>query len=112
MDFDFNEEQKILQRTLRNTKIAKGLVNDILEVGRSTQGISKKDRFLLSDIVKHPLVELFDLFDHNVAENIKACVNLPTLKEALLEKDILLNIDDDLWSQEPVLPGWFPLPSQ
>ena len=91
---------KVLKRTLRNTKIAKGLVNDILEVGRSTEGIYKNDRSLFNDFVKSPFVEVFDLTDNETAEKIKECTDLPSLKEILTGKGILLKMDDELWLQE------------
>ncbi|MBW2609617.1 MAG: HAMP domain-containing histidine kinase [Deltaproteobacteria bacterium] len=96
-------QRKVLNRILRNTKIAMRLVNDVLEVGRSTEGIINKDRFIISDFVKEPLVEIFDLTDDETAEDIKECVSLGTLKEALSEKNIWLDMDESLWSQDVCL---------
>lgn len=99
-----NEKQlKVLERALRNAKVAKGLVNDIMEVGKSTEGIINKNTFLVSDFVKYPLVEILDLTDCNTAECIRESVDLSVLKEILEKKDILLDIDDTLWSLEVCL---------
>jgi len=91
---------KILNRALRNTKIAKGLVNDVLEVGRSNEGIMCKGNFLLSDFIRYPLVEILDLTDHEAAERINACAKISDLKELLLDKGILLEMDERMWQQE------------
>jgi two-component system, OmpR family, sensor kinase len=93
------KQLKVLRRTLRNTKIARGLVNDILEVGRSSEGVTKKDKFLFSEFLKFPLIEIFDLTDDQVAERIRECKDLTTLKGILLEKGINLIMHEDLWSQ-------------
>jgi len=94
------KQHKVLQRALRNTKITRTLVNDALEVGRSTEGIINKNKFRISNFIKQSLVEIFDLTDHNTAEKIKECGKLSPIKEILLKKGILLDIDKALWLQE------------
>jgi signal transduction histidine kinase len=94
------KQQKVLLRALRNTKITRTLVNDALEVGRSTEGIINKNKFCISNFIKQSLVEIFDLTDYNTAENIKECTTLSPLKKALLKKGIMLEIDAALWLQE------------
>ncbi|MFC1867942.1 sensor histidine kinase [Thermodesulfobacteriota bacterium] len=97
------KQLKVLHRILRNTKVAMGLVNDILEVGRSTVGVIDKDKCRFYDFISYPLVEIFDLTDHNTAERTRECHSLPALKAVLSDKDILLNMDECLWSQEVYL---------
>jgi signal transduction histidine kinase len=94
------KQQKVLQRALRNTKITRTLVNDALEVGRSTEGIINKNKFCISSFVKQSLVEIFDLTDYDTAENIKECSSLSPLKKTLLKKGIMLEIEEPLWPQE------------
>ena len=94
------KQLNVLKRTLRNTKIAKGLVNDILEVGRSSEGVIKMDRCLIQEFIRHPLVEIYDLNDHETAEEIKVCPDLPSLKAILSKNNIFLTMDEELWSQE------------
>jgi signal transduction histidine kinase len=45
-------------------------------------------------------VELFDLTDYRAAESIRECVNLAALKESLSERNIMLQVDENLWCQE------------
>ena len=94
------DQIKVLNRTLRNTKIARGLVNDILEVGRSAEGIMNKERHLFHEFIRSPFVEVFDLTDHKTAEKIKECPSLTLMKEILSDNGILLDMDEELWSQE------------
>lgn len=94
------KQLKVLKRALRNTKVIQMLVNDALEIGRSTAGVINKKKFALFGIIEKALVEIFDLTDHKTAEIIKECVNLRGLKQVLSERSILLNIDEDLWFQE------------
>ena len=96
---------KVLYRTLRNSKIAKTLVNDILEVGRSSEGIIVRKKFPVSEFVKRPLVAIFDLNDIETAEKIGESTSLSEIKEILEAKGIILKIDQEMWTQELYLDG-------
>ena len=96
-------QQTILARSLRNIKIAKGLVNDILEVGRSSEGIINNKRCLLCELLLPSIVEIIDLTDNSASERIKACEDLDSLKKELSEKGILLTMDQRLWRKEVYL---------
>jgi len=94
---------KILSRMLRNIKIAKGLVNDILEVGRSSEGIINNKRCLLCELLIPPMVEIIDLTDNAASAKIKACEDINSLKRELSDKGIILNVDGGLWQKEVYL---------
>ena len=97
------KQEKALMRALRNTKVIQSLVNDILELGRSREGIVSLTRLKFSDLIEQFLVEIFDLFDRNISERIKICSGLPQLKETLKEKELMLFIEEALWCQEVCL---------
>jgi signal transduction histidine kinase len=94
------KQRKVLKRALRNTKITQTLVNDAMEIGRSSEGIIHTHRFSLSGLIEQSLVELFDLTDYKTAESVKECSNLTALKGTLSERNIMLDIDENLWCQE------------
>ncbi len=91
------KQEKVLQRVLRNTIVTRTLVNDALELGRSTKGIISKTEFALSDFIEQTMVEIFDLTDHETAEQIKKCINLSDLKKAMQQRGIDLLIDEKVW---------------
>ncbi|MFC1863035.1 sensor histidine kinase [Thermodesulfobacteriota bacterium] len=93
------KQQRVLKRVLRNSKIAKMLINDILEVGRSGAGVSEKKSFLISDFIKRPIVEILDLTDSEAAEKTGKCDNLDQLKDLLSGLNIIVKIDGDIWDQ-------------
>ena len=94
------KQEKVLLRTLRNTKVTQMLVNDALELGRSREGIVNLTNFTLSSLVEQALVEIFDLIDSAASEEIKRCNRLVSLRKALNEKGLILIVDDNLWCQE------------
>jgi len=95
-----DKQLKVLKRALRNTLLTRSLVNDALELGRSSEGIIQKRTFALSSLVGQSLVEIFDLTDQNAADRIRACESLDEMKRTLSEKGILLEVDDGLWPQD------------
>jgi two-component system OmpR family sensor kinase len=97
------KQEKVLMRMLRNTKLMRMLVNDVLELGRSGVGITNVRNVSLSDFLGPVLVELFDLIDYETSERIKTCADLTQLKKTLEEKGLLLFIDEGLWCQEVCL---------
>jgi two-component system OmpR family sensor kinase len=97
------KQEKALMRALRNTKVIQSLVNDILELGRSGEGIVSLKSLRFSDLIEQVLVEIFDLFDRTTSEKIKICDNLPQLRGTLKEKGLMLFIEETLWCQEVCL---------
>ncbi len=94
------KQEKVLKRTLRNTRATRMLVNDALELGRSREGIVNVTEFSLSSLFQETLIELFDLIDSRTSERVKGCTGLVSLKQTLAEKGISLDIEDALWLRE------------
>ncbi|MBW2064294.1 MAG: HAMP domain-containing histidine kinase [Deltaproteobacteria bacterium] len=94
------KQLKVLERVLRNTIITRSLVNDALEIGRSSEGIINKTAFCLADFVKDALVEVFDLTDHEIADQVRRSAGLTELKRTLSKKKVLLDMDEGLWNQK------------
>ena len=97
------KQEQVLARALRNTKVIRSLVNDILELGRSREGIVSLKSLKFSDLIEQALVEIFDLVDRNTSEKIKICADLPQLRETLEEKGLMLFMEEALWCQEVCL---------
>jgi len=97
------KQEKVLRRTLRNTRVIQALVNDSLELERSKEGVINVTRLSVSDLIEDALVEIFDLVDYRTSEKIKLCTNLKQIEGALQENGVTLTIDEGLWCQELLL---------
>jgi signal transduction histidine kinase len=93
-------QEKVLVRTLRNTRVIQGLVNDSLELERSKQGVLNVTRIRVSDLIEEALVEIFDLVDYQASEKIKVCSDLQELRRALEENGLMLFMNEGLWCEE------------
>jgi len=94
------KQLRVLERALRNTIVTQRLVNDVLELGRSSAGVINKSRFPISRFMEQALVEIFDLTDHETTERIKECRTLSTLKNTVAQKGVFLEIAPELWDRE------------
>lgn len=97
------KQMKVLERAWRNTIVTQRLVNDVLELGRSSEGVINKSPFRIGSFIEQALVEIFDLTDHETTERIKECVGLAALRKTVSEKGVFLDIDENLWSKEVCL---------
>jgi two-component system OmpR family sensor kinase len=95
-----DKQTKVLERALRNTIVTRTLVNDVLELGRSSAGIVNKQNFETARFIGETLIEIFDLSDHALAEEIRGQKFLPELKQTLARRGISLDIREDLWSRQ------------
>jgi two-component system, OmpR family, sensor kinase len=91
---------KVLGRVLRNSRIAMSLVNDILEVGRSSEGIFNKDKYRCFEYIVFPFVEIFDLIDPETAERIGRAEGFKDFSEILASQGVSLRMDASLWEKE------------
>ncbi|HPJ66300.1 MAG TPA: HAMP domain-containing sensor histidine kinase [Desulfobacteraceae bacterium] len=95
------EKQKnVLHRALRNTKTTQTLVNDVLELGKSAQGILNLTSCRVSSLIEQTLVEIFDLAESDTSENIRNCTNLALFKDILKNQGIYLSVDEALWYED------------
>jgi signal transduction histidine kinase len=98
---ELNDKQiKILERALRNTIVTRTLVNDALEIGRSSQGIINKSTFTPCQLVEQTLIEVLDLTDHTTADAVKERKALADLKACLAAQGLILEIDDAFWNRD------------
>jgi two-component system, OmpR family, sensor kinase len=91
---------KVLGRVLRNSRIAMSLVNDILEVGRSSEGIFNKDKYKYFEYIVFPFVEIFDLIEPETAERIGRAEGIKDFSEILASHGVSLRMDASLWEKE------------
>lgn len=91
------KQETVLERILRNTIVTRTLVNDTLELGRSAKGIISKTESRLADLVYQTMVEIFDLTDHETAEQIRRCTKLSKMQNVMQSQGIQLEVEEGFW---------------
>lgn len=96
-------QKTVLSRAVRNVQVMKTIVNDILDVARSEEGMFRKTRVQFAVMIQQTLVECFDLVNDRLSEKIHKCHSLAELQECLVGKEFFLDIDQNLWLRELTL---------
>ena len=89
---------KVLKRIIRNTLTTQRLVNDVLELGRSREGVMITSDFSVSSLVIAVLVEIFDLADPPIADIIRKVDSYRGLEQVLNTTGVRLNFDKKMWN--------------
>lgn len=93
-----NEKQiKVLKRIIRNTLTTQRLVNDVLELGRSREGVMITTDFPVFELVRSVLIEIFDLADPDVVEDIRRTQSYDELVHTLEPNGFKLSFDKAVW---------------
>lgn len=88
---------KVLKRIVRNTLTTKRLVNDVLELGRSREGVMITSDFPVSFLVTCTLVEIFDLSDPCVADVVRKIKTYDDLNRAIQISGARLSFEPKVW---------------
>ena len=92
-----DKQIKVLKRIIRNTLTTQRLVNDVLELGRSREGVMITSDFSVSTLVTSVLMEIFDLFDPLVADVIRKISTYEELEQAVQASGARLSFDPAIW---------------
>jgi len=88
---------KVLKRIIRNTLATQRLVNDVLELGRSREGVMITTYFPISSLLMSVLVEVFDLSDPGVVEEIRSFKTYEELNSLVQAGGVRLFFDPKIW---------------
>ncbi|MCP3944305.1 MAG: HAMP domain-containing histidine kinase [Desulfobacteraceae bacterium] len=91
------KQSKVIKRIIRNTLVAQRLVNDVLELGRSREGVMITSDFSICTLVVEVLVEIFDIFDPGIVDIIRKVKSYAELEQVLNPAGIRLDFDSKMW---------------
>ncbi len=92
-----DKQVKVLKRIIRNTLTTQRLVNDVLELGRSREGVMITSDFSVSALVTSVIMEIFDLYDPSVTEIVRKVKTYEELEMAIKESGARLSFDPKVW---------------
>lgn len=95
------KQEKVIRRILRNAKSSQCLVNDALEIARSSQGIMNYADTCLASLVTSVLSEVLDLAGIDLSETVKNSdvQDLERLQEKVEPAGIKLYFAPHLWKK-------------
>ncbi len=93
-----DKQIKVLKRIIRNTLTTQRLVNDVLELGRSREGVMITSDFPIFELVRSVLIENFDLTDPDFVEKIRKTQSYNELVQLLEANGVRLSFDKKIWT--------------
>jgi two-component system, OmpR family, sensor kinase len=93
-----DKQIKVLKRIIRNTLTTQRLVNDVLELGRSREGVMITSDFPIFELVRSVLIENFDLTDPDFVEKIRKTQSYNDLVQLLEANGVRLSFDKKIWT--------------
>ena len=93
-----DKQIKVLKRIIRNALVTQRLVNDMLEIGRSREGVMITRKFSISLLIKAVLVEIFDMSDPGIVETIRNIESYDELNRELIQSGVKLGFDSETWN--------------
>ena len=94
------KQEQLLSRSLKNTRMVQGLVNDALEIARAGAGLIQVEPVEVSTVVRDILSDIIGVVDPDISEAVRNCRELPKLQKILAEQDIRLIVAPDLWHRQ------------
>jgi signal transduction histidine kinase len=93
-------QEKTLKRTLRNSKKARQMLNNLLEIGRSESGCFISCRFQPAESAYQALKDSIETLAGNVFEEFMNCDSEDEARQCLSEAGILLDVDPQVVKTE------------
>jgi len=97
------KQSKVLKRIIRNTLTTQRLVNDMLELGRSREGVVNLSEFTISSLVIEVLVEIFDLSNPPMAESVRNAQGYDELLDLLSTCGFIVMMTSKTWKSRVCL---------
>jgi len=94
-----DKQIKVLKRIIRNTLITQRLVNDVLELGRSREGVMITSDFSVSTLVTAVLMEIYDLYDPGMADDVRKIETYDALEQVVKGSGTWLSFDPKVWKK-------------
>ena len=92
-----DKQIKVLKRIIRNALTSQRLVNDVLELGRSREGVITLSDFTVGELVASVLVEIFDLCNPPKADDVRSAASFDELNQVLIPCGFCMDFSSKIW---------------
>jgi signal transduction histidine kinase len=87
-----DRQRRTLERIRRNTRRAQTLLQEMLEISRSEEGIFREERFPITEALRESLLDAVEIIVSPMAERIRRAVNEEEFRQILEEQGIFIDI--------------------
>jgi signal transduction histidine kinase len=87
-----DQQKRLIERILRNVRKAQTLLNEMIEISRSEEGLFQKEFFPVEEIVKESLLDVLEIHDPQMVEKLSGAKNLGESRPLLEDHGIFITI--------------------
>jgi two-component system phosphate regulon sensor histidine kinase PhoR len=87
-----DQQKRLIERILRNVRKAQTLLNEMIEISRSEEGLFQKEFFPIEEIVKESLLDVLEIHDPQMVEKLSSAKNLGESRPLLEDRGIFITI--------------------
>lgn len=87
-----DQQKRIIERILRNIHKAQALLNEMVEILRSEEGLFQQDHFSIERVLSESILEVLEVSDPDVAEKLCQTKNQEEFKQSLEDQGICIQI--------------------
>jgi signal transduction histidine kinase len=87
-----DQQIRLIERILRNVRKALNLLNEMIEISRSEEGLFQKDFFPIEEILKESLLDVLEIHDPPMVEKLSVMKNLEESRPLLEDHGIFITI--------------------
>lgn len=87
-----DRQRRTIERIWRNTRKAQTLLQEMLEISRSKDGLFRKEQFQIKEALRESLLDVLEVTDFPVAEKIRGARNKEELRSILEAYGIFIDI--------------------
>jgi len=87
-----DEQKRLIERILRNVRKAQTLLNEMIEISRSEEGLFQKEFFPVEEILKESLLDVLEVHDPQVVEKLSGPKSLGESRPVLENLGIFISI--------------------
>jgi signal transduction histidine kinase len=87
-----DQQKRLIERILRNVRKAQTLLNEMIEISRSEEGLFQKEFFPIEEILKESLLDVLEIHDPQMVEKLSGAKNLGESRPLLEDHGIFITI--------------------
>jgi len=87
-----DEQKRLIERILRNVRKAQTLLNEMIEISRSEEGLFQKEFFPVEEILQQSLLDVLEIHDPQMVEKLSGLKSLAASRPLLETYGIFISI--------------------
>ena len=87
-----DQQKRLIERILRNVRKAQTLLNEMIEISRSEEGLFQREFFPVEEVLKESLLDVLEIHDPQMVEKLSGAKSLEESRSLLENHGVFITI--------------------